>query len=282
MKLFGKKRKRNDDDLQQLLNGAELPALPELSLRVLERIRDPESSADAVADALQWDPALVLRVLKTVNTAAYGTARRIEDVRQAACFLGRSQLEQLVLAVVVKSALPAKPAPGFVVDRHWRTASWRAALSRRLAERLHPAQKGESFTIGLLQDMAIPLLANARTDYGPVLEEWHGDCKTSLEGIEEQALGWTHAQVGGMIAESWELPDGLRASIRDHHSLQASDSEVLPAVKLVSLLRETCEADGIDALVERSRSEYGLQPDWIQEAVQVAEQEAEELAKLFS
>ena len=76
-------------------------------------------------------------------------------------------------------------------------------------------------------------------------------------------------------------PERPRAS-RLLLAMKASDADVLPAVKLVSLLRETCEADGIDALVERSRSEYGLQPDWIQEAVQVAEQEAEELAKLFA
>ncbi len=282
MKLFGRKSKDPLAELRKVLGDAEVPSFPRATLQLMQELRDPETSNEEIAESLQRDPGLVVRVLRTVNSAAYGPARPIDDVSHAASYLGRSQLEQIVLALAVKDVLPAEPAPGYDAQRYWLAASFRAVLSRRIAERLHPAKQDLAFTTGILQDMAVPLLATARpTDYGPVLQQWHEDAGERLEELEQQAFGWNHAQVGGCLGQSWELPETLVEGIDRHHGDETTDAQLLPSIRLVAVLRETEAQHGIDALVEEARSGYGLEPDWMRGTIEACDEQAGELAALL-
>jgi len=273
------RRSRQERELRAVVKGQELPQFPEVTLRILERLRDPEADFDEIADGLQWDPGLVVQLLRTVNSAAFGASARIEDVRHAVSFMGRSQLEQLILANAVKESLPRAPAMGFRRERFWRAAAYRASLARAFAEQLHPARSAEAFTGGLLQDMAVPVLAHARPDdYGPVLEAWHRGEGESLDDLEREAFGWSHARVGGLLGETWELPESLVAAVSQHHSDEPTDRQVLPATRLVASLREGDGQRGQEELIERARSDYGLPPDWTCETLDTCRATADELA----
>lgn len=266
--------------LRAIVGKEEVPSFPGITTQVLQKLRDPDAAVGDVAECLQWDAVLVLEVLRTVNSAAFGAATQIVDVQHAITFMGRSQLEQLVLAIAIKNCLPGDPAPGFQRGRYWRAAAFRAALGRSLARQLHPARQADAFASGLLQDLAVPILAHSRpAEYGGVLQRWHDGDPARLDELETEAFGWSHGQVGGMLGRVWELPAPLVASIERHHDDRATDEELLPSTRLVSVLRETREHCGVDALVEEARSGYGLAPDWTTEAVATCEEQAEELAQ---
>ncbi len=276
--LLGKKRRQKK--LIEALAGQEPPAMSAGVMELMKLMRDPDVEMSAIGEALSWQPDLVVKLLKTVNSAAFGLARPVESARHAATILGRARLEQLVLGVAVKDQLPAKSAPGFESKRFWHSAFFRAALSRGLAEYLHPADEATSFTGGLLQDMAIPLLANARPkDYGPVLEEWHGVPEARLHDLEKEVLGFSHDEIGGHLASAWELPPRLGEQIQAHHDV--SVSTVLPALRLVSLHRETESEFGIEAIVSDAKEEYGIAPDTTAELVAQSRVQADELVELF-
>ena len=273
-------RPRAERALNKILKGVEAPTFPSSTLRILQQLRDPATEVAEIATCLEGDPGLVVRVLRTVNTSAYGPANPIGDVHHAVNYMGRAQLEQIVLALAVRDALPAGEARGFDSARFWRVSSKRAALARLLGSRLHPARAGEGFTGGLLQDMAVPVLAHAReAEYGPILEAWHGDGSEPLDRLERQALGWTHADVGGLLGKHWELPGDLTNQIFRHHKSDVGDDELLPALRLVALLGENPADDGVEALTETARADYGLEPDWIGTALGQAEAQAGELSQ---
>jgi HD-like signal output (HDOD) protein len=275
---------RKDRAMRKLKDVAELdnvPPFPASVTKVLGKLRNPNCSMAEVAEAVSWDPGLVVRLLKTVNSAAYGLRRNVDNAHHAVSFLGRSNLEAMVLGLAVQDSLPHDPAPGFEPRRYWRTAAHRASLARTLAEKVDPAAQAESFTVGLLQDLAVPLIAHARPDqYGPVLEHWHNSTGESLEDLENEALGWNHAELGGTICEAWDLPESLIRDVRHHHPVGA-DGPPSP-VQLVGLMRETQEECGLDALVEEARSSYGIDPDWTKDAAKRAEEQATELSRLMS
>lgn len=274
---------RKDRALKKLRDVAEierLPPFPGSVAKILDRLRDPDAAMAEIAEAVSWDPGLTVRLLKTVNAAAFGLRRQVDNVQHAVSFLGRSNLESLVLGLVIEDILPHEPAPGFDSRRYWRTAAKRAALARNLAEKVDPATQAEAFTVGLLQDMAVPVLAQARpAEYGPVLEEWHASRDAHLEELESSALGWDHAEVGGAIGDAWELPEGLVEGIRSHHPGEGGGGPA--ATRLVSLMRETQEEAGCEALIEEARSSYGLDPDWTAGAIARSEEQAWELARLM-
>jgi len=268
--------------LKQALRDYSLPSFPGTVTQVLERIRDDSSSAADVAEALSSDPGLSVRVLATVNSAAYAPRRKVENLGQAVVILGISNLETLVFAIAVNQALPAPECRGFDARRFWQTSARRAAVARVLAERLHPATRSVSFTAGLLQDMAIPLLARSRADeYGPVLEAWLAGAGSLVE-LERARLKVDHAEVASWMCLEWGLPEGLTLAITGHHHPIGSFSGCPPAVSLVSLLCER-EADGgqgrlIDAVVEK----YRLDRDRLTEQLELCFAEAEELARNFA
>ena len=287
MNLFTKLKNRSradvDTALNEALKGAVPPGFPELTLRILAKLRDSEVAFEEVADAIQWDPALTLKLLATVNSAAYSPRKPIDDVRHAVSYLGRAQLESLVLAVAARGALPNPSARGFDAQRFWNAAARRASLSRAFASKLHPAREGEAFSSALLLDLAIPVQSAALGDrYANALVEWHESPGAKLADIERAHIGQTHTEVGMLLAKSWSLPESLVRSIALHHATESSDSELLPSVRLVAPLREVGTSDALDEVVERAREGYGLEPDWTVGAVEASASAAEELSRLIA
>ena len=71
-------------------------------------------------------------------------------------------------------------------------------------------------------------------------------------------------------------------SIRRHHEPTSTDAQLPPAIRLVSVLRETLPAEALEAFVELARSDYGLQADWLVDAVDSSGREASEIVETLA
>lgn len=277
-KLFSD-RKQSRKRLNELLKGFEPPSFQPGVMKLLKLLRDPSSELSEIADTLSWDPGLVVKVLRMVNSAAYGLQNKVYSVQHAVSILGRTKIEQLVLSIAVKDTIPKTSVAGFDSQRFWNSAFFRASLARKLAEQLHPAQQTTAFTAGLLQDMAIPLLAHSREDYPELLSEWHANKDVRLYELEQKRFGWSHDEAGGLLAVEWELPEELAHVIHVHHSSEVTDAELPPALRLVAIHRETETEHGLEALTEDARSLYGLEPEWIEASYHQCIDQARELSQ---
>ncbi len=278
---LGKKNRRSKDhraELQAVLGEAEVPTFPASVIRSLEALRSPDSAATDVASVLGMDPGLTVRLLKLVNSAGYSPARPVTSVDQAVAVAGFAAVESLVLSVGVNTILPSTRVEGYEPAQFWRAASRRATIARAFADELQPATSSLSFTAGLLQDMAIPLLAVARQDYRPLLIEWHngGD---DLHQLEAETYSWVHGQVGEWLCLEWDLPIDLARAISGHHDIGA---EAVPAgVQLAAPLREQDRPDIVDLVVDRARDEFGLETDRVVSLIEQASSDADDVAMLF-
>ena len=279
--IFKRRKQSPDDVLKTALGEFELPGFSGAVMRTLQLLRNPAADSRLIARSIEVNPALVVRVLRIVNSAAFGLRKRVQSVSQAVTLLGRSQLEPLVVAMAVRDRLPARPlVSSYRSDRFWMAATRRAALARALASLLHPQTQSEAFVAGLLQDMAVPLLAQVRPrSYGPILSHWHGDAASELDCLERSEFGWDHTAVGASMANRWELPGILISSIGGHHE---EDSEAVPSVRLAGFIREMNGDAQLRRLVEVCRGSYALKPDVVVASVKTAFEEAEELAPLFT
>jgi len=274
-------KKDGKEALRHVLGDYEPPSFPTAILEILRVIRNLDATMDEVAASLVTHPGLVVKILKTVNSASFGLARQVNDVTHAANMLGRSRVEALVLTIATKEVLPSEEAPGFDAQRFWTAAARRATLARPLAKLLHPTTQMESFTAALLQDIALPVLATARPhDYGPVMERWHADPQAELHLLEEETFGWTHMEIADLISEEWGLPDKLRSAIVGHHG-PCLDKESEPAVRLVSHIRESNEETGVARIIEQASQEHGLDPKTVERIIEEAWDHAAELVQLL-
>lgn len=268
--------------LKKVLGEYELPSFPDILLSALQQIRDPRSTPASVSGILTADPGMSVKILRTVNSAAFSLRRKIESVEDAIALLGMSTVESLVLSMAVRDALPSGKSRGFQSVRFWQTAARRAVTARALARILHPAREMESFTAGLLQDMAVPMLADRYpVEYGNVLQAWH-EGEEDLSSLEQAAFGWDHAEVGSWICSEWDFPETLAADIGGHHKGPDEEPRALDAVSLVSVLREEKEDHGIEQLKQRAAERHGLTHETMETIVTESFEKAAEVSRAFA
>lgn len=279
MALFGWLSRKDKDPraaLTEVLGSYTLPTFPAIVLRALALIRTPDSSLPEIARALSADPGVTAKLLSVTNSAAFALRHPVKNVEHACSLLGRTDLESLLLGMAVRKALPTAEAPGHDPTRFWQAAARRATLARALAGLVDRAHRGDSFTASLLQDMAVPLIAQVHSGrYGEVLERWHAG-RAELAPAEEAAFGWTHAHVAGWLCEHWKFPQLLRDAIGAHHD---GEAEPLPGVALVSGLRETDGPEALPRLAEAALARHpGLSRTELEEHLGRAFEEAAEVA----
>jgi HD-like signal output (HDOD) protein len=284
--MFSWFRRRRQDPRKELLGAlgsAELPTFPPLLTQILQDLRAEDLPLTKIGQRVGQDPTLTVKVLKTVNSAGFGLRRRVESVPHAVTLLGRARLESIILPLAVGEALPAEGGPGFEPRRFWHAAARRAAVARGLAHLLDPSSRDLSYTAGLLQDMAIPLLVHNRPDsYGPVLERWHAG-EGPLHELEREAFGWTHADVAGWLCADWGLPEPLAAAITAHHGASDPELQAPAPVRLVALLDEAPD-DALDLkpLLTMASEGYKANAEQVMEIISDALGGAGEVARLFA
>jgi len=283
---FLKRRKRDPrTELKELLEGYELPSFPSSTMKVLEMLREPDSSLSDISRHIEADPGMHVSVLRTVNSAAYGLSRKVGNVQHAITLLGRSRLESIILPIAVKNSVPPIDFPCLNQKTFWQTSARRACLARALAMRIHPATQMESFTAGLLQDMAIPVLVHVKErDYCSTLELWNLNLDIHLDELERKTFGFDHQSIGALMAENWEFPDYLLDAILHHHR-ENGDIPLAKAVRIVSYIRyssETREEDTDSFIIDVLKRELEIRERLAWEILKQARAEAEEFATIFA
>ncbi len=265
-------RKRGVTLARRLSSEHPLPSFPQSTMDALKLLRDPTATPEAIASSIEQNPGLVVQLLRTVNSAAFGLRREVTRASHAINLLGRTQVESLVVGVAVQKQLG-----GLCRDRllegHWGQAALRASVARSFAKVMHPETQSESFVAGMLLDMALPLLVSVHPKrYDGVLERWYADEDAELALLEREAIGCDHAEVGAEMARRWELPSIICDAIERHH-----DGEVTPALSLAAAIRADLD---VDDLVRRAQA-HGLPPELSRQITVEAQANAAELATLF-
>ncbi|HEB69789.1 MAG TPA: HDOD domain-containing protein [Desulfobulbus sp.] len=276
------KRKKKDPlgELKTILGGYELPSFSTTVINVLNKLRDPESSMGEIVSLIELDPGMTVKILRLVNSVGFGLTSKTGNLQHAIALMGRSRLEPLVLSFGVSDSLPSTME---CMERglFWATSARRACLARIIGRHLHAASQADCFTVGLLMDMAIPILDHIhRGEYGEVLARWHADDESQLTDMELEVFGYDHAAIGGLMAEAWGLPEYIVHSIAAHH-MYDPDSQAEPAVQLVSRLKYLDRENGLEKLAETAQLEYAIERPLIEEMINQSFTYAEQFTGFF-
>ena len=68
---------------QRIRSIRDIPTLPQVVLKLNQMLRSPHSSTQEVAELLNSDQALALKVLKLVNSSFYGFPGQIDAVKRS-------------------------------------------------------------------------------------------------------------------------------------------------------------------------------------------------------
>jgi HD-like signal output (HDOD) protein len=207
--------------LQELFqddNETHVPSLPAIFYQFKQAIDDPESSFDEIGGIVGNDPGLTARILKIVNSAFFGFPQQVETISHAISIIGREQLNDLVLSTVVMDQFENIPQDSMYMESFWKH-SIACGLSARNLALLNGEDNPERFFVaGLLHDIG-RLIISLKLPF-KVLEV-SLRCKSkdeTLHKAEFEAMGFTHADVGGELMRTWKLPKALEEAVAFHHS----------------------------------------------------------------
>lgn len=228
-----------DNKVKQVIsNIRNLPTPPVVFHQIQKVINDPMVSADRIAAILSEDPAMSVKVLKLTNSAFYGLAREIESVKQAVVIVGMEAIKNLVLSASVLDMFKGKDADHEFQEEFWRHSLATAFCSRILARKLRArgmVDPDSAFSAGLLHDIGKMIMACYLPKENQAFREARDKDRVSPDfEVEDQAIGFTHAQVGAVLAVQWKLPQKISQAITYHHHPQLSEADT-PIAEVVHI-----------------------------------------------
>ncbi len=254
-------------DLKKVLAGAQLPALPQSAIRLLELSQDPANGPSEFALPIESDPGLTGQVLRFVNSSYFGFSREISSIKLAITLVGIRTIKNFALWSAVFSLMPNPKCGPFDLKRLWQDSLRRALFARAVGKMLGLKEAEEPFAAALLQDMAVPLLAKEAPEVYAKLLEARDKGRLRLSELEQHTFGWTHAEAAGLMARQWNLPEGFAVLIENHldvdrwvaHPETEADNIAVSLSGLLPTTSDPAWSDGnrFESLFERIRPATG-------------------------
>jgi len=226
-----------------------LPTLPNVAIKVIETALDEQASARDVAEIVMTDQALASKLLKVVNSPSMGLRHEVSDISQAIVLLGFQVLKSLVLSIsVFPESFEGEGKKGLRKPEYWRHCLAAGGAARALAVQRRYPNPEEAYIGGLLHDLGKVVLDQHVSEYYAKVLELQKEADEAPRDVEYGVLHTDHAEVGGWVAQRWNLPKCIQRVLKYHHSsLEAGEltSQERVLVALVSAADFICWTQGL-------------------------------------
>ena len=207
------------------------------------------------------------KILRIANSPLYAQRRKSENLRQALVVLGLNATLTLALSFSLVKSLRTGKVNGINYPLYWRRALIAATAARALGDAMHQSMAEEIFLAALLQDVGMLALDKAVPDLYRGTESLQRD-HAALAEHEKKRLQVDHAEIGGWLMHTWNLPERLHRAIEHSHhvdlSITADPAQIFDRCVALSgpvadlfLLRPAAAALRRDRAVRRAQPRAG-------------------------
>lgn len=221
-------------------NVGDIATLPEVTVRIIQIVENPKSTARDMHDVIKNDPVLASRILKVVNSAFYGLPGQIGSFERAVVLLGLSAVKNIAIAASMTHMFNGSQS----IEGFSGKAGWDHAVAVAVGCRLLSAAQGkpnveESFLAGLLHDLGLLV---ERQLFAAKLTEVINRSKApgaSFCQLETEIIGADHQAFGMALATKWRFPAHLCTAIGYHHKpleLAPANRELPALVRIADVL----------------------------------------------
>jgi HD-like signal output (HDOD) protein len=219
-----------------------MPAFPESVNQVISMTSDINCAPKELVRVIESDPVMTMKLLKLVNSAFFALSRNVSSIKHALVYLGLNTVKNLAISVAAVDALPSQSVKELPVSAFLTHSIATALISQQLAKNfLHIKDASDYFVAGLVHDFGKAVLVQFEPKtYAAVLREAKKK-QCPLTQIEIEKLGVSNAEVGAMLAESWQLPTPLVDSIRTFSNCDETSPDLTLAVAAANIVAKHME-----------------------------------------
>lgn len=192
----------------------QIPSAPKVLPRLTSLLDDPNSSIHDIASLIRLDPGISARVLQMANSVYYNKGARILSVDDAVTRVGYDSIYEVV-SYAVASRVLIRPLTVYSIEAE---DLWRQSVACALAADTIAATIGEdrnvAYTVGLLHCVGMVAINEWALSHQPVLIFSHKGLPREYIESERALLGFTQAEVGAELLESWDFPHLMVGPVR--------------------------------------------------------------------
>lgn len=272
-----------------LKDSLELFSLPDIYFQISEMINDPRFSAKDIGKVIGKDPALSIRLLKIVNSSLYGFQSKVDRISRAITIVGIDELKNLVVATSVVNKFKKIPSDLIDMTDFWLRSVKCGVVAKHLAVQSSVLHRERLFLAGLLHDIgSLVFYYKLPEESMKVLRKANHNRK-KVGQLEQEIIGFTHAELGGLLIKTWGLPESLHESVNCYLTPHTAHVHKLDAY-LVSLATRLVDHAQQGLEIEDILSEFAIEGlsimrldvDQIARALVLAEEEFSQVFELIS
>jgi len=254
-------------------------------MKITELVNNPKSSARDISSVITDDQVLTARLLKLVNSSFYGFPQKISTITGAIVLLGFDAIRNLLLTTSVFDMFSSRSRENRVIqEKYWDHALGCAIGAKVIGTYLRYEKVEELFVSGLLHD--IGKIVEMLFLPGEFAEVRHAVTIGNVLMItaEEEVLGFTHPDVGKLLAEKWNLPLKL-VNILEHHHRPEQAGRFMQETAIIHLADILCRAidlgsggdNKMPALNPEAWASLNLKPNVLEPVMQEMEREFQDI-----
>ena len=186
--------------------------------RILAALCDASLDAQQIAEVIQREPALSVRVLKVANSAFYGSSRNVGTLDRALMLLGLDAVRGIAAAACLDRSVARRSQQAPIDPRALALHSVASAFAAEaLARRSGRAASTEAFMAALLHDFGVPVQERVDTaGVKQLLEAVARDPEAQVGALEAELVRVGHGRCAEVVFESWRLPQPIVQAARHH------------------------------------------------------------------
>lgn len=196
-----------------------IPSLPAIYNELTRALQSETTSLAQIEAIVARDVGMATKILQLANSAFIGAHGRVSSLQQAVSLIGVETVRTLTLSIHVFSRFEGNSALAGYLPSLWDHSVCVASLGQRIAgaETGSRSLAEECFAAGLLHDVGkVILCAEKPKEYSNIQRMRETDTR-SIEALEIETLGYSHAQLGAYLMSVWGLPTSLVHAVAFHH-----------------------------------------------------------------
>jgi len=169
----------------EIVPGRKIPTGTMVKIQLLRELADPECDFDALSRIIENDVSLSYRLLRFINSVAFGLRSSVQSIQQAVALLGLVPLKQWA-QVVLMSDMDSTPRGGEILHTSLQRARFLEHVAMEMKSPPYPSST--MFLLGLFSKLDA-LLGHSMED---ILEDvpLEEGIKQALFGGESKGLDW--------------------------------------------------------------------------------------------
>lgn len=240
-----KKKLLSLEHLVRKAGQSELSSIGSVVNRIMQLIRNPNSSAVELKGLIEIDPPLCAKILRRANSAYYGLKRRVSAIQEAIVMIGFNNIREMTLSMKIGKLFEDDREIGnYSRKKLWKHSLAVALCCKNIYRKEFREHGDDIYSTALLHDIGIMAEEQFMPEFFQEMMLKKVESQSLFIELEKSLSGYDHTDVGRDLVQSWKLPEEMTRAIAFHHRPLAVKPDFARLTMTIFIAEHICNING--------------------------------------